>query len=625
MVTLNSKRDAPMRPLELGVRGNVKESRADGTLYLRHPEPIGSYPRSYTESLVRWAREAPDRVFLAQRVPEGGWRSVTYQQALSVVRSLGQALLDLDLGPRRPLAILSGNTIEHALIGLAALHVGVPYCPVSVPFSLLSRDHAKLKHVLGLLEPGLIFVQARTPFERALRAASAPGTPVVAVEDVDRETINYAALSKTSVGPRVDQAAAAVNGETIAKILFTSGSSAMPKGVLNPHRMLCANQQMGTQVWPFLRRTPPVIVEWLPWNHTFSGNFIFGLNLFHGGTMFIDEGRPMPGQFELTVQNLREVAPTIFFGVPKTFELLVQKLKQDEPLRGNFFSSLQMMFYAAASLPESVWDELRDLSIRTLKQRVFMCSALGSTETAPLAITVNWDADRPNILGLPTPGSELKLVPNDRKLELRIRGPHITPGYLKDPEKTGEAFDEEGFYRIGDAVRFADPDDVDQGLMFDGRIAEDYKLSTGTWVNAGPLRALVCNHLTPLVRDVLPTGHNRDEVGVLVFPEFEACRRLAELPASASPEEIAAHPKVLAEFERRLAVIASEGTSSVNTVKRMLVVAEPLTDVECTDKGTLSFNVVLEGRALDIEALYAPQPSPRVLYAPDSRPSRKLT
>lgn len=605
---------AALRPVELGRRGDRVENRHDATVILRHPDPLGSFPASYTERLAHWARQAPERVFLAQRMPGGEWRTVNYAEAFARVRSLAQALLDLGVSTAKPLAILSGNSIEHALMGLAAMHVGVPYAPISVPFSLASRDHAKLKHVLGLLDPGLVFVQSRDAFASAISAAVRPDTRVAAVDSSKPEVLSYAALAGTTAREEVDAAAAAVGGDTIAKILFTSGSSAMPKGVLNSHRMLCANLQMGTQVWPFLQQVPPVIVDWLPWNHTFGGNLVFGLALYHGGSLYIDDGKPLPGEFQKTLRNLRDVAPTVYFSVPKVYELLVHEMRKDEVLRRSFYSRIRMIFYAAAGMPQQVWDDLRRLSIETTGERVFTCSTLGSTETAPLALTANWDADRPNILGLPVPGSELKLVQNHRKTELRIRGPHVTPGYLKEPVKTAAAFDEEGFYCIGDAVRFADAQDVAQGLMFDGRIAEDYKLSTGTWVNAGPLRAMVTSHLSPLVRDVLPTGHDRDEVGILAFPEIEACRRLAALPADATLREVATHPRVREEFAQRLAAIAAEGTSSTNTVTRMLIVEEPLTDAECTDKSTLSFNVVLEQRARDIEELYRPEPSSRVLY-----------
>lgn len=609
---------APLRRIRLGPRGNLMERRTDGSIVVCSPEPLRPYPRSYTERLKHWAEQAPDRVFLAQRNAADSWQTVTYRDAWNQVQCLSQALLDRGLSDRRPLAILSGNSIEHALMALAAMHVGIPYSPVSVAFSLLSKDHAKLRHVIGLMEPGLVFVQALAPFERALAAAVPEGIEVAAVDasDSTRPATPFVQILETRPGEAVDRAAAAVNGETIAKILFTSGSSAMPKGALNPHRMLCANQQMATQTWPFLNDEPPVILDWLPWNHTFGGNLVFGINLYHGGSLYIDNGKALPGEIEKTVRNLRDVAPTLYFSIPKMYEMLLPFLETDEALASNFFSRIQMIFYAAAGLPDSVWERLRTLGIKTTGERIFTTTTMGSTETAPLAITCNWDADRPNIHGLPVPGVEIKLVPNGRKSEMRLRGPNITPGYLKQPELSARAFDEEGWYCIGDAMRFADPSDIDQGLAFDGRIVEDYKLSTGTFVNAGTLRATVNSHLSPLVRDVLPVGHDRDEVGVLVFPEFEACRRLAELPAEASNDEILFHPKVRDEFRKRLESIASEGTSSVNTVTRMMLMDEPLEDVEVTDKGMLSFNVVLERRAADIKELYEAEFSARALFAP---------
>ncbi len=609
--------DAPWRGIALGQRGNVVEHRADDATVVRHPDPLAPYPRSTTERLAHWASRAPQRVFLAQRTAQGPWRTITYGRAQEAVRSIAQGLLDRRLSPERPLAVLSGNTIEHALMALAAMHVGVAYAPVSVPFSLLSKDHAKLRHVLALLAPGMVFVQDLPAFEKALAAASPTGAEVVCAErgESSRAATSFDSLTATPPTAAVEAAAAAVHGDTLAKVLFTSGSSAMPKGVLNSHGMLCANQGMAAQVWPFLQEAPPVLLDWLPWNHTFGGNLVFGLNLHHGGTLYIDDGRALPGEFERSVRNLREVAPTLYFGVPKAYEMLLPHLEHDEALRRHFFSRLQMLFYAAASLPQAVWDGLRRLSIAATGQRVFMCTTMGSTETAPLAITANWDADRPNIIGLPVPGCEIKLVPNGRKTELRVRGPNVTSGYLKEPDKTAAAFDDEGWYCIGDALRWADPGDTDQGLIFDGRITEDYKLSTGTWVNAGPLRAMVTGHLWPLVRDVLPTGHNRDEVGILAFPEIEPCRRLAGLAADATLREIVRDPTVQAAFQHRLDAIAAEGSSSVNTVTRMKLIDEPLADAETTDKGTLSFNVVLERRAADIAELHGDAPGPCVLLA----------
>ncbi|HBT34376.1 MAG TPA: feruloyl-CoA synthase [Pusillimonas sp.] len=612
-----------MRSIELGPRGDVVSQQPDGSLVIGSPERLGDFPDSYTERLAHWAKKDPDRLFLAQRNTEGGWRKVTYGEAYQKIRSIAQALLEKELSQDRPLAILSGNSIEHALMALAAMHVGIVVSPISVAFSLLSRDYVKLRHVLDLLKPGMVFVDDLRKFEPALKATLMNDVEVVAV-DAAGSTLaatNYDVLEGCSPTDAVDTAAESVNGDTIAKVLFTSGSSALPKGAINTHRMMCANQQMASQTWPFLNSNPPVLIDWLPWNHTFGGNFVFGLSLYHGGSFYLDDGKPMPGEIEKSLRNLLEISPTLYFGVPKMYELLLLHMEKDPSLRESFFSQLQMIFYAAAGMPEATWHGLRKLSIETLSERVFMTTTLGSTETGPLAITANWDADFPNVLGLPVPGVEVKLVPVGRKQEMRVKGLNITPGYWKQPELTAKAFDEDGWYCIGDAVAFLDRDDPAKGLIFDGRIAEDYKLSTGTWVNAGPLRFSACNEFSPLVRDVLPVGHDRDEVGLLVFPEVEMCRQISGQLAEASVREILAHEAVRKEFQQRLNRLASRGTSSVNTVTRIILVEEPLTGIELTDKNTLSFNVVLERRATDVVELYEKTPSSRVIMADVKRVS----
>ncbi len=606
-----------MRKIELGTRGDVVTRMDDGSLIVSCPEELKAFPDSYTERLAYWAREAPDRLFLAQRNAQGEWDRVTYGQAYATVQRLAQALLDRKLSQDRPVAILSGNSIEHALMALAAMHVGVVVSPISVPFSLLSRDYVKLRHVLELLQPGLVFVDVLKRFEPAIKAALPDSVEIVCL-DADGASLKatqYTSLAEIAATSAVDAAAARVTGDTIAKVLFTSGSSALPKGVINTHRMLCANQQMGTQAWPFLNAGPPVLVDWLPWNHTFGGNFVFGVNLYHGGSLYIDDGKPMPGQLEKSLRNLREISPTLYFGVPKMYELLLLSMEKDQALRESFFARMQMLFYAAAGLPEAIWSGLRQMSIDTLNERVFTTTTLGSTETGPLAITANWDADRSNVLGLPVPGVQVKLVKVGRKQEMRVKGLNITPGYWRQPELTAKAFDEDGWYCIGDAVDFLDPADPSKGLVFDGRVAEDYKLSTGTWVNAGPLRFQACSDFSPLVRDVLPVGHDRDEVGLLIFPEIEMCRQLGGLPPEASAAEILAHDVVRAEFQKRLDTLAARGTSSVNTVTRIMLIDEPLSDAELTDKNTLSFNVVLQNRAANIAALYAQERAPQALYA----------
>lgn len=606
---------AKFREVRLGLRGNDIERMDDGTILLRSPEPLGPYKTRYTEALEQWAAATPDRIYLAQRTAEGDWRSVTYAQALDQVRRLAQALIDRGLSEERPLMILSGNSIEHALLGLAAMHIGVPYSPISVGFSLLSQDHAKLRHAYELLTPGLVFADNGVLFQRAIQAVVDDEVEVaIAGAPFDgRALTEFSDLAAAMPTGAVDARASAVTGDSIAKLLFTSGSTAMPKGVINSHRMLCANQQMTAQAFPFLTDDPPVMLDWLPWNHTFGGNFVFGMGLFNGASCYIDDGKPLPGEVEKTVRNLMDVRPTLYHSVPRGYELLLPFLREDAELRDAFFGRMKYMLYAAASLPQQVWAELRQMGIDTTGERIFTTEAIGSTETSPLAVTCNWDADEPGILGLPIPGQELKLVPSGSKLEVRLKGPNITPGYWRQPELTAKGFDEDGWYCIGDAMRLADPDDVDRGLKFDGRIAEDFKLLTGVWVNVGPLRAIANGHLSPLVRDCAVTGSNRDDIGLLIFPEFALCREIAGLDDSASDADVVAHPAVRAEFQKRLDLIAATGNSSSNRIIRAMVMGEPLADVEVTDKNTLSYNLVLERRAADVEELYAEPPSARVL------------
>ena len=416
------------------------------------------------------------------------------------MRAIAAALLARGLSPERPIAILSGNDIEHALIGLAAMHVGIPYAPISVPYSLLSKDFGKLKTIVEVLQPGLVFAANGAAFARAITAAVPPGVEVAVTTNPpnERPATLFAALSNTQPTPAVEAAHAKTGPDTIAKILFTSGSTGQPKGVINTQLMLCANQAMIRAGLAFVDAEPPVIVDWLPWNHTFGGNHNFNLVLHNGGSLYIDDGKPLPGAIDTTARNLRDVAPTIYFNVPKGFEMLLPHLGADRALREKFFSRLKVMFYAGASLSQHVADAIQQLAVETTGERVMFLASLGSTETAPAAVACCWESERTGNIGLPLPGVELKLVPRDGKLEARLKGVNITPGYYKAPHLTADAFDDEGFYKIGDAVKFADPADPSKGLLFDGRLAEDFKLATGTWVSVGPLRGAFIAHFAPL-------------------------------------------------------------------------------------------------------------------------------
>jgi feruloyl-CoA synthase len=587
---------APLRRVPLGAADVAVMRRDDGTVFLRSPHVLGPYPRNLTERLERWAREAPARILAAQRTADGGWRTLSYAEAHARARGIGQGLLERGLSAERPLAILSENSLEHLLLLLGALHVGVCCAPVSPAYSLLSTDHARLRHVMGLATPGLVFAQDQARYARAIEAAVPRGTEV-------RFGADFARL-EAAAGAQVDEAHARSGPDTIAKLLFTSGSTGQPKAVINTQRMLCANQQMLAQALPYLAEVPPVLVDWLPWHHTAGGNHNIGIALYNGGTLYIDEGRPVPGLIEQTVRNLREVAPTIYFNVPRGYEALLPFLRADEALRRSFFGRLGILQYAAAVLPQPVWEAYEALAAETCGERILWITGYGATETAPFAMSTNRGAARAGTVGLPVDGLEMKLAPVHDKLEARFRGPAITPGYWRQAELTQAAFDEEGYYRTGDALRFLDPEDPAQGLEFDGRIAEDFKLTTGTWVSVGPLRAKLNAAGAPYLQDCVITGHDRDEVGALLFPNALACKAIAR-------EALLAHLQCALD---RLAVAA---TGSSRRIARALILeAPPSIDAgEITDKGSINQRAVLKSRANLVELLYTEPHAPQVLKA----------
>ena len=617
-----SGEQAPLRPVRLGPASVEVERKPDGTILLRSPRALEPYPEKLTARLAHWGEAAPERIFLAQRDRTGAWRSVTYGAALASVRAIAAALLERQLSPERPIAILSGNDIEHALLGLAAMHVGVPYAPISVPYSLVSRDFKKLKAIIEILTPGLVFAADGAAFAPAI-AATVPQDVEVAVTAnpaSDRPMTPFTELLDARPTAAVEAAHAKVGPATVAKILFTSGSTGQPKGVINTQQMLCANQAMIRGGLAFLGDgEPPVLVDWLPWNHTYGSNHNFGLVLDRGGSLYIDEGKPMPGAIEATARNLRDIAPTIYFNVPKGFEMLLPHLSEDRALRERFFSRLKLMFYAGAGLSQHVHDAFQELAVKTVGERIMFLTSLGSTETAPAALACSWESEQIGNIGLPLPGLELKLVPNEGKLETRMRGPNITPGYWRAPALTAAAFDEEGFYKIGDALKFADAAEPAKGLLFDGRIAEDFKLATGTWVSVGPLRMAFITQCAPLVRDVVLAGPDRDELAALIIPDVEACRKLAaNLPPDATAAAVLAHPQVRTAFERCLDELSDPSRGTSARIGRTILLAEPPSlDVgEVTDKGSINQRAVLAHRAALVEELYADPPSANVIVAP---------
>ncbi len=622
-----------IRPVRLGTIDAVARRGANGVVYLTSSQPLGDYPTRITDCLDRWAREAPDRLFLAERPVESGfsriagedghWRRLTYAETLERVRSIAQALICRKLSADRPILILSGNEIDHALMALAAMYVGVPYAPVAPAYSLQAQEFTALRQVFERMRPGLVFAAGGARFERALREVLPEGIELVVTQSAPSgmPSTPFQALCSTTATADVDEARDRVGPDTVAKVLFTSGSTGRPKGVINTQRMLCANQEMIRSVLAFVGDAPPVLCDWLPWNHTAGGNHNFGLVLYNGGTLYIDEGKPSPGLFDATVRNLREVPCTAHFEVPRFYEMLMPHLKTDPALRSTFFRDLKLIFYAAAGLGQKFWDELREVALQACGEELLIMTGFGSTETAPFAFTTGPEGAFAGMVGFPAPGLEVKLAPVGSKLEARVRGASITPGYWKDVALTAAAFDEEGFYCLGDAMRFVDPDDPSSGLVFDGRLAEDFKLSTGTWVSVGPLRARILAAAAGLAQDVVITGHDREFAGALVFPNLAACRELAGLPADAPAPDVLAHPAVAGRFHDAFHALAGVSTGSSTFVARALVLERPpsLDAREITDKGSINQKVVLDERAALVEELYAPVPSARVLIAASLR------
>ena len=569
------------------------EHRRDGAIVLRSPLELGAGARAVGEWLLRWAREASDRTFLAERRGEV-WRRVGYREALGLVRRVGQGLLERKLDASKPVVILSDNSVDHALLALGAMHVGVPVAPVSPAYSLMSKDFAKLKAIFELLRPGLVWTSDPEKFAPALASVDAHATP-------------FAELLAAEATSAVDAAFERVGPDTVAKILFTSGSTGTPKGVINTQRMLTVNQEQYALVWPFLDERPLVLVDWLPWNHTFGGNSNFCMMLRNGGTLHIDAGKPAPGLIETSVRNLKEISPTIYFNVPRGFDLLLPFLEKDAELRASFFRKLDLMVYAGAALPQNLWERMQQLALAERGTRLPLISAWGSTETAPLATGVHYAVDRAGIIGLPVPGCELKLVPAAGKLEVRVKGPNVTPGYYGRDDLTKAAFDEEGYYRIGDALKFADPERPELGLAFDGRIAEDFKLSTGTWVHVGAARVKLIAAGDPLILDAVITGHGRSDVGALVFLNAAALK-------AGGLDDSAVRARLRAAM-KKLAVETGAG-SSTHPVRALIMSEPPSIDAnEITDKGYINQRAVLERRAALVEQLHADSPSSEVILA----------
>ena len=610
---------APIRPVPLGNMAAAAEKRADGTTIIRSVQTLGPYPRSIVDALESWARKTPDTVLIADRDGDG-WRELTFAQVLASIPPLAQALLNAGLSPERPLMILSGNEVEHFLLGMAAIWVGIPYAPISPAYSLVSTDFGKLRHIAGLLTPGMIYASDGVKFGPAISATFAPDVPLVVRTNPlgDRPSLVFGDLLATPVTPAVAAAHAAITPDTIAKVLFTSGSTGLPKGVITTNRMMACNQEMIRTALAFFRDEPPVLLDWMPWNHVAGGSHNTGIAIYNGGSFYIDDGQPTPARFGRTLENLGMVQPTFFTNVPKAYEFLVASFDEHPEARRNLFARLKLLQYAGAGLSQHVFDGLAEAARAETGQRVMIITGYGSTETAPFAFTTTWPVEEAGHIGLPAAGMSVKLVPNGDKVELRLKGPNVTPGYWRDADKTAEAFDEEGFYCIGDAVRFVDANDLSKGLIFDGRVTEDFKLSTGTWVNFAAVRSGVIGACAPLIRDVVLTGLDRNYIGAMIFPDLAACARLAGLPGDADAATILAHPEVRENFATRLAALAEKATGSSNHVARALLLADQpdIDKGEVTDKGSINQRSVRTCRSGLVEQLYADAPGTDIFLLP---------
>ena len=600
-----------LRPVRLWQAEIQQKERADGTILVRQAVPLGSYPRCLSERIAHWAGARPNQTWMAERAGDD-WRRVSFAELADHIARVGSRFLEMGLSVERPLLILSANGLDHAIAALSAQHVGIASAAIAPAYSLSGGGYPKLRDILGQITPGAIFVGDATPFAPAISEVIPMDLPVIAVSGrlEDREAVAWSDVLGTPATEAGRAAAAAVTPDTIAKFLFTSGTTGSPKAVIQTQRMLCANMEMVVDCFAFMRDEPPVFVDWAPWNHVASGNKVFNLPIYTGGTYYIDHGKPTPQGIRETIRNLKEIAPTWYFNVPVGYEMLVAEMEADPAFAATFFSRLKMIMYAGAGMAEHTWNGLNALSVKTTGARTLLATGLGATETAPFALMCSEAQDSPGNIGLPAKDVTVKLVPFGEKLEIRIKGPLVTPGYWRNPELTAAAFDEDGFYKMGDAVRFAVPGDASKGFFFDGRVAENFKLNTGTWVAVGALRAALVDALGGLARDAVIAGENQQELGALIIPNRANAEAMVPGGAGLSDAALWAQPGLRAALTERLTGLAAQATGSSTRISRALVLTDPL-DLnagEVTDKGSVNQRAVLNNRPDAVAALYGTGP-----------------
>ena len=590
--------------LELAEPSVEVDRCGNGELLLRSPLPLERYERQIGNFLRRWAKDDPKRRFLAEREGDS-WRFVTYGEAAASANSVSQWLIDNGHNSDRPVASLCENSLKLGMFKLGAMQVGIPYMPIAPTYL---QNVSKLAYVLAEAKPSVLYVTPSPTMSEVLKQLTLDDVQIISEYNSDSIPgfISFEDLLKTKAMAEVEKRFDAVTPETHAKVLLTSGSTGMPKGVINTNRMMCSNGQGVDQLWKFLDRTMPVLVDWLPWSHTFGTNFNFNLILRHGGLLYIDAGKPIGDSFKVTIENLRDVQPTALHNVPRAFDLLFSVLESDEKFASHVFEKLCVIYYAGAALPSHLWHRIDALSVKCRGERVPIFSAMGSTETGPVATICHWPELDSASVGLPVPGCEIKLVPDGGKLEMRARGPNVTPGYYRRPDLTEKAFDNEGFFKLGDAVAFIDPVRPEKGLRFDGRVAENFKLLSGTWVQVGSLCSDVVGAAAPVIADVVVTGHGRDEVGLLIFPNLSGCREICDCPHG-SLDELATRSEIRTHLRSSLGAFNAANRGSSRSITRAVILREPPSAAanEITDKGYVNQRAVLTKRADVVERLYS--------------------